>query len=68
MPTEMTGYFRVEVRIGARVTQLWQAVKQGEVVGYFDAEAAAFALPEVYEMRVIDSCLTATIPGAATAP
>lgn len=51
----VTGYLRVELLVKGVATTLWQRVEDGAVIGYLDAKAAPFVLPEVYEMRVLDS-------------
>jgi hypothetical protein len=48
------GYLRVKLTAGAATHKLWQVVQQGEVVGYLDAKGAAFQVPDVYEMTVLD--------------
>lgn len=61
----MTGYLRVQLLALGKRVELWQAVQQGEVVGYFDTDAKPFVLPQVYEMRILDTELRPGMEPAA---
>lgn len=55
------GYLRVQMTAEGKSTDLWQLILQGEVAGYLDTDGKAVALPEVYEMRLMDGVVWPSI-------